>query len=61
MKILVDTNRIVAALIKESTTRTILFDEKFEFMTPEFTLSEFNKHKNEIKEKTKLTDKDLKF
>jgi len=30
-------------------------------ITPEFTLSEFNKHKNEIKEKTKLTDKDLKF
>ena len=59
MKILVDTNRLVAALIKESTTRAILFDEKFEFITPEFTLSEFNKHKNEIQEKTKLTDKEF--
>ncbi len=34
MKITVDTNRIIAALVKDSTTRAILFDDNFKFVTP---------------------------
>ena len=49
MKILIDTNRIIAALVKESTTRSILMDETFQFVTPDFTLTEMNEHKEEIK------------
>jgi len=32
MKIVIDSNRVIAALIKESTTREILFDKNFEFI-----------------------------
>ena len=61
MKILIDTNRIIAALSKAGTTRDILFDEFFEFVTPDYTLSEIEKHRDELKEKTKLTDEEFDF
>ncbi len=51
MKILIDTNRIIAALVKESTTRDILFDENFEFVTPDYTLTEIKEHKEELSKK----------
>ena len=56
MKILIDTNRIIAALSKQGTTRGILFDGSFEFVTPDYTISEIEEHENELKTKTKLTD-----
>ena len=59
MKILADTNRIIAALIKEGTTRHILFDENFEFVTPDYTLTEINNHKEELQRKTKLADREF--
>lgn len=59
MKIVADTNRILAALIKESTTRNILFDDCFSFVTVDYTLTEIEAHKEEIKKKTKLTDDEL--
>ena len=59
MKILVDTNRIIAALVQESTTRDILFDENFEFVTPDYTRIEIEEHKEELRKKTKLTDKEF--
>ncbi len=59
MKIVVDTNRIIAALVKDSTTRTILFDETFEFVTPDYTLTEIQEHKDELKDKTKLNDEEF--
>lgn len=56
MKILVDTNRIIAALLKDSTTRNILYDKNFEFVTPDYTVSEIREHKDELKARTNLTD-----
>ena len=35
MKIVIDNNRVVAALVKDSTTRQILFDKMFEFVSPD--------------------------
>lgn len=55
MKILVDTNRIIAALVKEGATRNILFDESFEFFTPDFTITEIWEHEDEFLKKTNLT------
>ena len=55
MRILVDTNRIIAALVKAGTTRDILFDESFEFVTPDYTVTEIREHENELLKKTKLT------
>lgn len=56
MKIVVDTNRIIAALIKDSTTRSIIYSKNFEFITPDYTLTEINEHKNELKSKAGLDD-----
>src|SRR3989344_9137592 len=56
MKILVDTNRVIAALLKDSTTRDILCDDHFEFLTPEYTLTEIQEHKKELLKKTKLNE-----
>ncbi len=59
MKILIDTNRIVAALIKEGTTRRILLDDFFEFVTPDYTLEELKEHRDELKRKIKLTNEEF--
>ncbi len=56
MKIVVDANRIIAALLKQSTTRDILFDDTFEFVTPEYTRKEIEEHREELKKKAKLSD-----
>lgn len=48
MKIVIDANRIIAALIKQSTTRDILFDGAFEFVTPDFALSEIEEHISDV-------------
>ena len=59
MRILIDTNRIIAALVQEGTAREILFDENFEFVTPDYTMTEIDEHKKELKEKTELTDEEF--
>ncbi len=59
MKVIIDSNRLFAALIKDSTTRKILFEKSFEFFAPEFIKVEFEKYKSELKEKTNLSDSEL--
>ncbi len=61
MRILIDVNRIIAAAMKDSTTRLILKDENFEFVTPDFTITEIEKHKERIKIKLKISDVELKL
>ena len=56
MKIIVDTNRIIAALIKDSVSRKILLSGKFEFLTIGVTKSEIEKYKQEIMEKAQITE-----
>ena len=52
MKIVIDTNRIIASLIKDGPSRKILFSSKFEFLTPDYSLIEINNHLDEIRKKT---------
>lgn len=59
MNIVVDANRIIAALVKQSTTRKILLDEVFEFVTPDYVLSEIKEHWDELQQKTKLTKEEF--
>ena len=54
-----DTNRIIAALVKNGTTRDILFDENFEFFTPDYTLGEIREHQEELMHKTKLSKQEF--
>lgn len=55
MIIVVDSNRIVAALLKDSTTRKILFNNKINFVAPEFVRTELNKYKLDFIKKLNIT------
>lgn len=59
MRILADTNRIIAALVKKGTAREILFDEMFEFVTPDYAITEIREHENELLKKTKLSKEEF--
>jgi len=59
MRIIIDSNKIIAALIKDHTIRDIIFDEKFEFFAPSFIKSEITKYKKDITEKANLNEAEL--
>jgi predicted nucleic acid-binding protein len=54
MKLVVDTNILIVALIRDSLTRTILLHPYFEFFIPEYALVELQKYINLISEKSGL-------
>ncbi|MEK6882953.1 MAG: PIN domain-containing protein [Nanoarchaeota archaeon] len=60
MIIVIDTNIIISAIIRNSVTRNIVFDKKFNFITPSFALSELSKYKEEICKKAEMSLEDLK-
>lgn len=51
MKIVVDANMVIAALVKESKAREVLFSKKLQFVSPEFVLQEIEKYKEELRNK----------
>lgn len=55
MRIVIDTNRIIASLIRDSTSRKILLNENFSFVTPDHSFFEIYKHEEEIREKANVT------
>ena len=54
MKIVIDTNMIMADLIKDGISRKIIFNKNFYFITPENTLSEIYKYEELIIRKAKI-------
>jgi predicted nucleic acid-binding protein len=56
MRLILDTNILISALVKESITRNILVMSGIEFLVPEFTFEEIDKHKDEILKKSKLSE-----
>jgi predicted nucleic acid-binding protein len=59
MNIVIDTNIIMAALIRESSTRNLIINSGFTFLLPDFELIEIEKHKNEILSKSGLTESEF--
>lgn len=57
MKFVIDTNRIIAALIKDSSCRAIILNNKYNFISPDFTSTEVNKYKDLILKKSGLSEK----
>ncbi len=51
MKLVIDANVLFSALIKDSATRRLIFDEKLELYAPEYALEEFAEHRGEIMQK----------
>jgi len=54
MRLVLDTNILIAALIKDSLTRNILFLPDFEFHVPEYALEEVNRHRAKIARHSRL-------
>ncbi len=59
MDVVVDANIIFAALLKDSFSYQILCSGKYNLFTPEYIFTEFEKHKEEILEKTERTTEDF--
>jgi predicted nucleic acid-binding protein len=52
MNLVVDANILFSSLIKEGKTQELLLDLSLNLFTPEFIFTEFEKHKQEILDKT---------
>ena len=59
MKFILDTNVLISGLIKESTTRKILFNDHFNFYVPEWVIVEVSKYSPENSQKAELTQIEL--
>ncbi|MBU4221852.1 MAG: nucleotide-binding protein [Euryarchaeota archaeon] len=56
MRLVLDANRLFAALIKDSIARKILFHPSLEFIAPDYILIELSNHKKELLRKSKLPE-----
>jgi predicted nucleic acid-binding protein len=54
MKLIIDTNVLISALLKNSVTREILLFPSFEFLLPEYALEEVEPHKGLISKRSGL-------
>jgi predicted nucleic acid-binding protein len=54
--LVVDTNILIAAMLKAGTTRNLLFNSTFSLYAPEHITSEIFKYKKEIMEKGKMDE-----
>lgn len=55
----IDTNILIAALIRDNTARKILTNPGINFIFPEYGLGEIYKYKEEIKEKANLNEREF--
>ena len=59
MDLIIDTNRIMAGLLKDSTSRSIILHESFSFFAPDYTGTELLKHRDYLRKKAKIPDADF--
>ncbi len=59
MDLVVDANILFAALIKDSFSYSLLFSGEFHLFASEYIFAEFDKHKEEILEKTERTTEEF--
>ena len=61
MKLVVDSNIIISALIKKGITRRIIFSPLIQFITPEYTFEEISKNEKLICKKAKLNHNEFRL
>jgi predicted nucleic acid-binding protein len=59
MRLVLDTNVLIASLIKDSVTRAILLLPDFEYLLPEFALEEITRHRPKIARLSGLAPEEL--
>lgn len=55
IRLVIDTNCIIAGLIRNGLSRQLLFSKIFQFFTPDYALFEINKHSGELCKKAHIT------
>ena len=60
MKLVIDTNVVISALVRDGFSRKIILYENIELVSPEFSLKEIYKYKELILEKSGLTEEEFK-
>jgi len=55
MRLVIDTNRIIAAMLKDSVSRMIILHDMFNFYTPDYVITEINRYQNYLCEKARLS------
>ena len=58
MKIILDVNVILSAMIRDSTTREIILNSGFDFYFPEPSLYKLKKYKGYVLEKSRLAEEE---
>ena len=61
MNIILDSNVVFSALIRDSTTRKIIFEYDGLLFFPKYIFDEFQKHEKEIIEKSRLSNDEFKI
>jgi len=56
MKLVIDTNRIMAGLIRDSGTRKIILHDSFSFFAPDYIETELAKHRSYLVKKAKIPE-----
>jgi predicted nucleic acid-binding protein len=59
MKLVIDTNILISALIKDSATRELLLLPSLEFFLPEYALQEIEAHKAQISRRSGLSESEI--
>jgi predicted nucleic acid-binding protein len=59
MKLVIDTNRIMAGLLKDSTSRRIILHDSFSFFAPDYIETELTKHRPYLMKKAKIPQPDF--
>lgn len=59
MKLVIDTNILISALLKDSKTRELLLFPSLEFLLPEYALQEVEAHKSLLSKKSGLTGNEI--
>jgi len=60
MKIVINSNILISALIRDATTRRLIFTPKFKFYLPEFSIIELREHLPEIAQKAEISEQEVK-
>ena len=62
MELVIDANVLMSALVATAgKTYDLIFNERIKLFSPEFLLEEFEKHKDEILDKSGLSESDFKL
>jgi len=59
MKVVVDTNRIIASLIRDGLSRRLLLGSNLDFYSPDYALTEIRRHGREVIEKAGISENEL--